>query len=196
MKVIGITGGVGSGKSSVLDILRDSYDAYILEADKVAHILMQPGGTTYKPIIDAFGKEIVGQNGEIDRLKLGNIVFSSKEQLSVLNDITHPAVRTYILEQIDTYRKGFPEGLFALEAALLIEEGYDEICDELWYVYADEATRMKRLMASRGYTEERCISMFRSQSDESYYRTHCKYVIDNCSDTEKTKIQIDNLLKI
>lgn len=195
MKIIGITGGIGSGKSSVLAILKEHYHANILEADKVAHILMQPGGSTYQPLIDAFGQDILAPNGEIDRQKLGRIVFASKEKLSILNNITHPAVRIYILEQIDAYRRLRADNLFVLEAALLIEEGYESVCDEIWYIYADEETRMLRLMAGRGYTKEKCISIFRSQSDENFYRTHCKYVLDNCGDTEKTKIQIDNLLK-
>lgn len=195
MKIVGITGGVGSGKSRVLHILESEYDACVLEADQAAHILMEPEGATYQPILDAFGRCILDENGRIDRKMLGEIVFSSGEKLSILNKITHPAVRRYITEQIETYRRVKPDGLFVLEAALLIEEGYDRICDELWYIYADEETRMRRLMESRGYTKEKCISMFRSQSDEKYYRTHCKYVIDNYGDTEKTKIQIDNLLK-
>ena len=195
MKIIGITGGVGSGKSRVLEILRDEYHAYTLEADKAAHALMRQGGAVYQSIVDAFGSEILAPDGEIDRKILGGIVFASKERLSILNNITHPAVRTHILTKIDAYRRKEPDGIFALEAALLIEEGYGDICDELWYIYVDEDTRMKRLIEGRGYTEEKCLSIFASQSGEDYYRMHCKYIIDNCGDMEKTKIQIDNLLK-
>lgn len=195
MKIIGITGGVGSGKSRVLQILEESYDAFVLEADKAAHLLMRPGEAVYQQIVAAFGKEIVTVNGEIDRNILGNIVFASENKLLKLNSITHPAVRVYILEQIEAYQRQKPEGIFALEAALLIEEGYADVCDELWYIYVDEDTRIKRLMEGRGYTKEKCLSIFRSQSDEKYYRTHCNHVIDNCGDAAKTKMQIDNLLK-
>lgn len=195
MRVIGITGGVGSGKSTVLDIFQKNYDAFVLEADKVGHELMNPGGTTYQPIIDMFGTDILCEDGTIDRKVLGAIVFSSTDKLQQLNGITHPAIRTYILDRISAYKSLHPEGLFILEAALLIEEGYDDICDEIWYIYAEQEMRIDRLMSSRGYTREKCIAIFHSQSDDFFYKTHCKYVIDNCGSPEKTKIQIDNLLK-
>lgn len=194
MRVIGITGGIGSGKSAVLELLSQHYHAHTLEADRVAHFLMAPGGATYQPIIDAFGREILCADGTIDRKRLGAEVFASGEKLALLNKITHPAVRVYILENIAAYRKKHPEGIFVLEAALLIEEGYSEICDELWYIYAHEETRIMRLMEGRGYTREKCLSIIRSQSEEVFYRSHCKYIIDNSSGLEKTKIQIDNLL--
>lgn len=194
MRIIGITGGIGSGKSAVLELLRQHYHAHTLEADRAAHLLMAPGGATYQPIIDAFGREILCADKTIDRKRLGAEVFASKKKLALLNEITHPAVRAYILEQIAAYRKKHPDGIFVLEAALLIEEGYSEVCDELWYIYAHEETRIRRLMEGRGYTREKSLSIMKSQSEEAFYRLHCKYVIDNSADIEKTKIQIDNLL--
>lgn len=194
MRLIGITGGIGSGKSAVLELLRQHYHAHTLKADRVAHLLMSPGGATYRPIIDAFGQQILGADGTIDRKRLGAEVFASGEKLALLNKITHPAVRAYILDDIAAYRKKHPEGIFVLEAALLIEEGYGEVCDELWYVYACEETRITRLREGRGYAREKSLSIIRSQSEESFYRLHCKYIIDNGGSLEKTKIQIDNLL--
>lgn len=195
MKIIGITGGVGSGKSGVLSLLKKNYGAYILEADKLAHVLMQPDGPTYHPIIDCFGVEIVASDGSIDRKKLGAIVFHDADQLERLNAITHPAVRTEIDRQIAAARQTGGYTYFALEAALLLEEGYDAVCDEIWYIYVDPETRIQRLMAGRGYSREQCISIFESQSDDSYYRSHSRYVIDNSKDFENTELQIDNLLK-
>ncbi len=195
MKIIGITGGVGSGKSGVLSLLKKKYDAYILEADKLAHVLMQPDGPTYHPIIDCFGVEIVASDGSIDRKKLGAIVFHDADKLERLNAITHPAVRTEIDRQIAAARQTGGYTYFALEAALLLEEGYDAVCDEIWYIYVDSETRIQRLMAGRGYSREQCISIFESQSDDSYYRSHSRYVINNSKDFENTELQIDNLLK-
>lgn len=195
MRIIGITGGVGSGKSTVLNILKEEYGASVLEADRAAHSLMEPGGITYEPVIQAFGMEILGEDRRIDRRKLGEIVFSSEDKLALLNQITHPAVKAYILDRIENERKKQPEGIFVLEAALLIEEGYEAICHELWYIYADQETRVSRLMENRSYTREKCLAMISSQSDDKFYKTHCKYVIDNSKNIEKTKIQIDNLLK-
>ena len=184
MKIIGITGGVGSGKSGVLSLLKKKYDAYILEADKLAHVLMQPDGPTYHPIIDCFGVEIVASDGSIDRKKLGAIVFHDADKLERLNAITHPAVRTEIDRQIAAARQTGGYTYFALEAALLLEEGYDAVCDEIWYIYVDSETRIQRLMAGRGYSREQCISIFESQSDDSYYRSHSRYVINNSKDFE------------
>lgn len=195
MKIIGITGGVGSGKSGVLSLLKKNYGAYILEADKLAHVLMQPDGSTYHPIIDCFGVEIVASDGSIDRKKLGEIVFHDADKLELLNAITHPAVRTEIDRQIAAASQTGGYTYFALEAALLLEEGYDAVCDEIWYIYVDPETRIQRLMAGRGYSREQCISIFESQSDDSYYRSHSRYVIDNSKDFENTELQIDNLLK-
>lgn len=195
MKIIGITGGVGSGKSGVLSLLKKNYGAYILEADKLAHVLMQPDGPTYHPIIDCFGVEIVASDGSIDRKKLGAIVFHDADQLERLNAITHPAVRTEIDRRIAAASQTGEYTYFALEAALLLEEGYDAVCDEIWYIYVDPETRIQRLMAGRGYSREQCISIFESQSDDSYYRSHSRYVIDNSKDFENTELQIDNLLK-
>lgn len=195
MKIIGITGGVGSGKSGVLSLLKKKYGAYILEADKLAHVLMQPEGPTYHPIIDCFGVEIVASDGSIDRKKLGAIVFHDADKLERLNAITHPAVRTEINRRIAAASQTGGYTYFALEAALLLEEGYDAVCDEIWYIYVDPETRIQRLMAGRGYSREQCISIFESQSDDSYYRSHSRYVIDNSKDFENTELQIDNLLK-
>ncbi len=195
MQIIGITGGIGSGKSTVLNIFKETYHAFVLEADKVAHLLMAPGGITYKPLLAAFGTDILDREGVIDRQALGTIVFASQEKLNTLNQITHPAVRTYILESISKYKVKHPDGLFVLEAALLIEEGYDDICDEIWYVFADRKTRIKRLMDRRGYSMEKCISIINSQSGDAFYRQRCKHMLDNSTSVENTKIQIDKLLK-
>ncbi len=96
MKIIGITGGVGAGKSTILNYMRDAHGAAICEADKVAHELENPGENCYEQIITHFGEEILSENGEIDRKKLGNIVFREKEKLTLLNRIVHPQVKEYI----------------------------------------------------------------------------------------------------
>lgn len=195
MKVIGITGGVGTGKSTVLSILKEEYNATIIEADKVAHQLMMPGGATYQPIIEAFGQEILETDGGISRVKLGAIVFSDAEKLNQLNGITHPAVKDFIVNIIEREAARGQDAFVVIEAALLIETGYQDICDEIWYIYSDENVRIQRLMASRGYSKEKCISIMKNQSNEVFYRENCQQVIDNSGDFIYTKQQIDNLLK-
>lgn len=191
MKVLGITGGVGSGKSRVLNELNEHYNAYVVEADKLAHELMEPGELIYDAIIEAFGKDILEKEppNRIDRKKLGEIVFNDRKKLSVLDQITHPLVKKKIKEMIEAARKK-GEKLFVIEAALLIQDGYKSICDEIWYIYVDVEERIKRLQSSRGYTREKCISMINSQESEDYYKNNTDYTIYNHNSYKNTSKQL------
>ncbi len=194
MKVIGITGGIGTGKSTILGILEKTYHAFIMETDKLAHQLMCPGQLAYHSIVDFFGTEILNDDQTIDRGKLGQIVFNHEEKLQKLNEIVHPAVKAYILQDIDEKKR---EGLFdyyVIEAALLIEDGYKSICDEMWYVYTMQSVRIQRLLESRGGTEEKWLQIIKNQSTDAFYRTHCDVVIDNGEDVGKTAETIKELL--
>lgn len=194
MLIIGLTGGIGCGKSAVLKILANDYDAYIIEADSLAHDLMEPGQKIYNSVVDAFGKEILATNKEIDRKKLGSIVFNDKEKLELLNSISHPLVKESILEQIEAMRE-CGRRLFVIEAALLIQDGYKDICDIMCYVYASLDTRIDRLCKYRGYTREKALSVINSQPDEDFYKSNCDYLIDNSFDLEATKINIKKIMK-
>ena len=189
--ILGITGGVGCGKSTVLDMLEKEYGAYVIQADIVAHELMQPGQTSYKAIVEHFGQEILDSDGRIDRKALGAIVFADAEKLTLLNSLTHPAVKEEIRRRIFTSQNRF----FVIEAALLLEDHYDEICDEIWYVYADKEVRFERLAASRGYSREKSQSMMDNQMSEEELRRRCQAVIDNSGTLEDTKNDLDALLK-
>ena len=217
--ILGITGGVGCGKSTVLDMLEKEYGAYVIQADIVAHELMQPGQTSYKAIVEHFGQEILDSDGRIDRKALGTIVFADAEKLALLNSLTHPAVKEEIRERIqrelyaavdqELIQQASLLGLFdekrqfisekkvfiVIEAALLLEDHYDEICDEIWYVYADKEVRFKRLAASRGYSREKSQSMMDNQMSEEELRRLCQAVIDNSGTLEDTKNALEALLK-
>ena len=134
-------------------------------------------------------------NRSIDRKKLGDIVFHDKDKLALLNSISHPLVKEEILRRIEK-QKDAGKKLFVIEAALLIQDGYKEICDEIWYIYVDEETRIKRLMKQRGYTEERCRAMFHSQEPESYYRKYADFTINNQLDYENSSKQLKDRLNI
>lgn len=193
MKVLGITGGVGSGKSQVLEYLHDAYGAVIRQLDGVAKELQRKGGGCYTRIVETFGMEIVTADGELDREKLAQIVFAEEEKLRVLNEIVHPEVKRQVKREIaEQKRKGTP--LFVIEAALLTTAGYEEICDEMWYIYTEEAVRRERLKASRGYTDKKITDMIQSQPMEEGYRSGCTAVIDNSGSFEETKKQIGELL--
>ncbi|MBE5931840.1 MAG: dephospho-CoA kinase [Lachnospiraceae bacterium] len=198
MKILGLTGGVGSGKSKVLNELREKYDAYIIEADKLAHQLMLPGETIYKEIVKEFGCDILSEKSPyyIDRNILGDIVFNNKEKLNKLNSITHPLVKQKIIELINERKFTGDTKLFVIEAALLIEAGYKEICDEIWYIWVDKEERIKRLMDSRGYTREKCLSIFENQQEDSFYKKYSDHIINNQNSFKNTALQIKDLLNM
>lgn len=189
MRVIGITGGIGAGKSAVLDFLQHNYKARILQADLVGHHLMEPGNATYYPIIEQFGSGILNGDMTINRQKLGAIVREDFEKWEQLNRIVHPRVKEYVIREIKKAKEAGMDYLF-VEAALLIEDHYDAICDELWYIYAGEELRRKRLREARGYTEEKISQIFERQLKEEEFRKHCQVVIDNSGNLEDTFRQI------
>lgn len=186
--VIGLTGGVGCGKSTVMDYLKKGYHAYIIESDKVAKEIMNPGNKVYDEIVKAFPE--VMDAGEIDRNKLAQIVFADKDNLLRLNAITHPGTINEILCRI----KQAENDIIVVESAILLGSGLENYCDELWFVYCDLETRIERLMLGRGYSREKCISIINSQpSDEEYNRFADEY-IDNSHSENDTKEQIDMIL--
>lgn len=134
MRIIGITGGVGSGKSQVLSFMKERYGAVICQADQVAWKLQEPGSVCYEKIVAHFGTDILRTDRTINREILGGIVFGNAEEMAVLNGIVHPEVKAHIKEKIAT-EKNMGTSCFVLEAALLLEDHYDEICHELWYIY-------------------------------------------------------------
>lgn len=194
MKIIGITGGIGTGKSTVLTLLKQEYSAYIVEADKLAHKLMLPGGTAYEQIVDTFGADILNAEGVIDRNRLGAIVFKNPDALRKLNEVVHPAVKKYILQDIELKKKEGSAQYYVIEAALLIEDGYKMICDELWYIYVEKEERIRRLLAARGGNREKWEQIIGNQSSENYYHTNCDYVIDNGKSFEHTANIVKELL--
>ncbi|MGN0480232.1 MAG: dephospho-CoA kinase [Lachnospiraceae bacterium] len=194
MRVIGITGGVGCGKSTVLKLIKDNYNACIIMADEVGRMLMETGGAAYVKIVDIFGEDILCEDKTIDRARLANIVFNNKNKLVVLNSIVHPLVKKHIMEDIADKRCRGVYDYYFVEAALLIEDHYDVICDELWYIYAEDEVRIKRLMDSRGYDLAKCESLFKNQLSKNEFEKHCAVVIDNSRDLEYTLSQIKAVL--
>lgn len=195
MKVIGITGGIGSGKSLVADIMIKKYNAYFINTDRISYEQMLPGGISYKGVVDYFGKEILKEDGTIDRSKLSKIVFSDKEKLRKLNSLTHPNVLTEVKKEIEQKRaeKNVPYCL--IETALMIESGYDFVCDEVWYVHCPADIRRQRLKLSRGYSDEKIDAVFANQSKEEDFFKKYKKVIYNDGNMESLYRQIDELVK-
>ena len=194
MRVIGITGGVGSGKSTVLKLLKERFNAYILMADDIAKDTMNRGNAGYEQVVEMFGDGILCEDKSIDRKALAQIVFNNPNKRMVLNSIIHPLVKKIILNKINELRiAGTYEYVF-VEAALLIEDHYDIICDELWYIYVPQDIRRSRLKESRGYSDEKIDSVFKSQLTRQEYEKACINTIDNSNDIEYTMKQLERLL--
>lgn len=194
MIVLGITGGIGSGKSTVLNYILDNYNAEVLFCDDIAKELIQGDKSLIQRINDRFYPyDILDENDNIDNTKLSNIVFKDNNMLNELNDIVHPAVKKKVLELIDYNKiKGKVDALF-IEAALLLEEEYDKIFDCI-YVYSEKNTRVNRLIDSRGYSKEKALSIMDNQLDEKEFRNRCKYTIDNNSSSNVMCKNVDELL--
>ena len=194
MKVIGITGGVGAGKSEILKYLKEKYGAIVIEADKVGHLLMEPGGACYYSIVEKFGSSILNGDQTINRGKLGKIVFADEGLLAELNKIIHPRVKSHIVSEIAKERAYHRTKYFVVEAALLIEDHYDVICDEMWYIHTDASVRAERLKETRGYDDEKIASICANQKSPEEFRSACQVVIDNSGDLAGTQKQIDEQL--
>lgn len=194
MRVIGVTGGVGSGKSAVLNYIEGHFDARIVKADEVGHMLMMPWGKCYEPVVKLFGDWVVKEDGSLDRSAIAQIVFKDPKMLKKLDEIIHPEVKNYIIREIEQSRKEETEYFF-IEAALLLEEKYDEICDEIWYIYCEKEVRIERLRRDRGYSEERIRQVMENQLPEEEYEAHCDFQLYNDEDVAHTYLQIERRMR-
>ena len=175
-----MTGGAGCGKSTALAYLSEKYNALCLLCDDIAKQLQQKGEECYEPMLRLLGgTSFLDSRGEFDRSKVAAAVFADRALLAELNSLIHPAVKRTVMEKI----RLSDAPLVVIESALLFEADYGEICDEVWYIFADEETRMKRLIGSRGYSAERCRNVFRAQKDEAFFRSRADFTIDNNADT-------------
>lgn len=190
MKIISITGGVGTGKSEVLRILQEEFGADIIMADKVAHQLMEPGKKGYNRVVAAFGTSFLNAGGSIDRQKMAELIFGDRESIEKMNSIIHPMTWKEIQYAIAHSDKE----LVVVEAALFDEE-HNTMFDEIWYVFTEQETRIQRLMLGRGYTREKCLEIIGNQVSEEEYRAQADHVIDNNGTVEKIRFQIEGILK-
>lgn len=195
MKFIGITGGIGAGKSEILSYIRKHYICEIYLADEVAHQVKEPGTKCYEKLIELLGKEILSPDGQIDKGKMADRIFADAGLLEQVNDIIHPAVKEFLLEHLELAKQKGRTELFFVEAALLIEGGYRELVDEMWYIYASEDVRRTRLRQTRGYSDEKITHIMAKQLDEALFRKNCDFVIDNSGALEDSYRQIDKKLE-
>ena len=195
MRFIGITGGVGAGKSAMLDYLAGKPKVKVMLADDIAHELMKPDTECYNKLRELFDSSVFNADGQINNIRMAEAIFNDSSLRDKLNAIVHPAVKEYVIKQYRIEKKSGCLEWLILEAALLIEEHYDEICDELWYIYTSEENRRLRLKESRGYSDEKIDNIFASQLSEAEYRSACQKCIDNNGTVEHTYMQIEEIIK-
>ncbi len=188
MLLVGLTGGIASGKSLVTRIFRDQ-GAHIIDADKIVHDLLSPGHHVCKEVLEHFGTSIRLPDGSIDRRKLGDIIFSHPEERAWLNQCIHPRVFEAYHTQVMHLRERQPDAVVVLDAALLIETGYHRKMDKLVVVYAGQRDQVKRLMERDRFTLEQALARIASQMPLKEKRTYADYVIENTGTREETERQ-------
>ena len=191
MKVIGLTGGIGSGKSTVAQFLAE-LGTVIINADEVGHEIFQPGTEAWREVVAAFGPQIITRDNVIDRGKLGTLVFSDVEARAKLNRIMHPPIYRMVKAQIDQCRRQ-GVGVVVLEAPLLLETGWSSLVDEVWVAAAFETTVLKRLRARSGLSEPASLARIRSQLPSEERIKHADVVIDNDGNLDELKAKVKEL---
>lgn len=189
MRIIGLTGGIASGKSSVSKMLSD-LGAAIIDADVIARDVVQPGQKVFQKIIEEFGDNILKADGTIDRKKLGYLVFNDRDKLNMLNSITHPEIIRIIEERVEDIRTEGKYDVIVIDAPLLLESGMKTMVDEVWLVFADMDTQLKRLMLRDRLDIDTARDRIMSQMpmEEKIKLSH--RIIDNSKDLEHTKKQV------
>ena len=193
MKRIGLTGGVGSGKSQVLDRLTVRWNVPVIHTDLVARAVMEPGQEGLRQVVAALGDSFLNPDGSLCRPALARLIFQDPQARETVDRITHPLVWKLVQEELDcldgqgTAAAVVESAVFSCEAAAMF--------DEIWYVWAPEEVRTLRLMESRGYSEERCRSMIASQDSDQEFRALAGRVIDNSGSWEETAAEIDKVME-
>ncbi len=191
MKIIGLTGGIGSGKSTASQFLAE-LGATIIDADKIGHETFKPETEAWREVVAAFGQQIVAANGTIDRKKLGTIVFSNPEARARLNQIMHPRIYEVVRAQLAEYqRQGV--SVVVLEAPLLVEAGWTSLVDEVWVTTAAEDTVLKRLRERTGLSEAESRARIRAQLPAGKRIREADVVIDTDCNLDELKAKIGEL---
>lgn len=192
MLTIGITGGIGSGKSTAAQILKE-YGARVILADEIAKDIMEPQMPAWHRVVQHFGTGILEDSGRIDRKKLGELVFNNNQELLVLNEITHSTVSERIKEILNEYRKEQVK-LAVLEAIVPIEHGFLDAVDTVWVVLASEPVRVKRIMKRNNFRRKEAMARIRSQMPDDKYISIADQIIYNNGTIDELRLTIRGLL--
>ena len=190
MMVLGLTGGVGAGKSRILELFSHDYGAQVIQADLVARKLEDPGQPGLTGLVSLFGTGILQKDGTLDRKGFADRIFGNPEALKRVNALIHPLTWNEIKRQI---RESSAE-LIVVEAALF-DERSREVCQYLLYVDTQDEIRIQRLMENRGYSREKCLDIMKNQADQNDFLKLADFVIDNSGSLEESRLQIRRILK-
>jgi dephospho-CoA kinase len=190
MKVIGLTGNIGSGKSSVARIL-EQLGAACIDADKVGHEIYNPGTPGWQEVVETFGRDILTPEGIIDRKKLSQKVFSTPQGAAALNKIAHPKIRRAVEDRLNSYRTQ-GKGVAVVEATLLVEAGWMDMVDELWLVTAPKELTLKRL-EGRGLPESEALARMAAQTPPEKLASYARAVIKNDGNMDRLREQVEKL---
>lgn len=195
MKVIGLTGSVGSGKSTVANVFKEKFHAFVIFTDDVAKELMKKGQISYQLTVDYFGSDILDEEGEIDRKKLASIVFQDADELKKLNSFSHPYVERYVQDTIKQIKQSGEYEYVVVETALLLEAGYQRFCDEVWFVTVNDEIRRKRLKESRGYDDAKIDSILKNQMSDMTFQSVATHILNNDCGIDKIEQKIQVILE-
>ncbi len=193
MKVIGLTGGIASGKSTISNILRE-YNIPIIDADYIAREVVTTGTTAFNKIVKEFGAELINAEGDLNRKMLGKIVFNDRNKLELLNSITHPEIKKCIISEINKYSI-MGKGLCVIDAALLIEGKFLNLVNYIILVYTDPDIVINRLKLRDAISEGEALSRIQTQMPFEEKKKYADFIINNSRDIEYTRNQLSIILK-
>ena len=188
--VIGVTGGIASGKSNVCNII-ENMGYTVIDCDKISYNLSKKDGPLYKVIVEKFGNDYLLDNKEIDRKKLAKLIFNNETAKTILNNITHPIILEEIKKKIDKIE----DGMIFLEAPLLYEAHVDYLCDKVICVFLSKKFQVERLMAREGIDEDYALAKIHSQMDLYMKKSLADYVIDTKGTFDETKVQVEKVIE-
>ena len=191
-KIIGITGGIASGKSTVVAEIK-KYGYQVIDADRVVHELQAKGGKLYQALCNWIGSEILQENGELDRKKLGQLIFSSKDMLEKSSHLQNGIIREELARRRDELAK--TQDVFFMDIPLLIEHDYMEWFDDIWLVHLDEKTQLERLVMRNHFSKEEAKKRMASQMSTEAKKPYADKLLDNSGDLTELKAQIHQLLQ-
>lgn len=194
MKVLGITGGMGSGKTTVASYLKDK-GAVVVDADIVAREVLTKGSEAISEIEKTFGKEVLLEDGSLNRNKLAEIVFKDGLKLNVLNSITHKYIIEKLISEVDAIKKAGKTRFIVIDAPIPVKHGFVDMTDEIWAVVADKEKRVERIIERSGLSHEEALARIESQANDDEYINVASKVIENNKDLYDLKIKVSEMLQ-